>query len=68
MEEDRRDKFLLAMYNQMFNDINSHIIVIWQSIAAMIGAFVLFSLVEKNIFSIDIAVALMLVSSNIQTI
>lgn len=57
MNDDRRD-FLVQMYNQMFNDINQHIMVVWQSIGVLIGAFAVFALVEKSIISLDVAVSL----------
>lgn len=53
--ENRRDEFLLKMYEQLMNDINRHISVVWQSIGTLIGAFAVFVLVEKNIISIDYA-------------
>lgn len=55
---DERKEFLVQMYNQMFNDINRHIMVVWQSIGVLIGAFAIFALVEKNIVSLDVAVSL----------
>jgi hypothetical protein len=57
MNDDRKE-FLINMYNQMFNDINRHIMVVWQSVAVLVGAFAIFSLVEKNIISLDVAVSL----------
>ena len=48
MEHDRKE-FLLKMYDQMFNDINTHILVVWQSVGVVVGAFAVFALVEKNI-------------------
>lgn len=57
MNDDRKE-FLIQMYNQMYNDINRHIMVVWQSIGVLIGAFAVFALVEKNIVSLDVAVAL----------
>jgi hypothetical protein len=57
MTDDRKE-FLLHTYDQMFNDINTHILVVWQSIAVVVGAFALFGLVEKQIISIDLATAL----------
>lgn len=57
MTDDRKE-FLVQMYNQMFNDINRHIMVVWQSIGVLIGAFAIFALVEKSILSLDIAVSL----------
>jgi len=56
---DERREFLVQMYNQMFNDINRHIMVVWQSMGALFGAFAIFALVEKNIVPLDVAVSLM---------
>lgn len=50
-----REELLLKMYDQMFNDINRHIMVVWQSIGVLIGAFAVFALIEKNIVTPDIA-------------
>jgi hypothetical protein len=55
--------FLLHMYDQLFNDINRHLTVIWQSIGVVLGAFAVFSLVEKGILSLDIAAALVVLLS-----
>ncbi len=57
-KDEGRNELLLKMYDQMFNDINRHILVIWQSIGVIIGAFAFFSLAEKEIISVDIAVTL----------
>jgi len=57
MSADRSD-FLLRMYDQMFNDINTHILVVWQSVAVVVGAFAVFALVEKAVIPADVAVAL----------
>jgi hypothetical protein len=57
-ESDDRRKLLLQMYDQMFNDIDTHIKVVWQSVAVLIGAFAIFSLTEKKVISIDMASAL----------
>lgn len=53
-----RSDFLIAMYNQLMNDINRHIVVIWQSVGVLFGAFALFALVEKGTISVDIAASL----------
>jgi len=53
---DERKEFLIHMYDQMFNDINRHIMVVWQSVGVLIGAFAIFALVEKNIMPLDFAV------------
>jgi hypothetical protein len=41
---EKREELLLKIYDQMFNDINRHILVVWQSISVLIGAFAIFSL------------------------
>lgn len=55
-----REEFLLKMYDQMHNDINRHILVIWQSVGVFVGALATFALVEKKVLSIDIAVSITL--------
>lgn len=55
---DDRSTFLLEMYREMFADINRHITVVWQSVGVVIGAFALFSLSEKQIMPLDIAISL----------
>lgn len=57
---DRRDEFLVEMYQQMFNDINRHIMVVWQSVGVVVGAFAIFALVEKHVLSLDIAASIMI--------
>jgi hypothetical protein len=56
--QDRRDEFLLEIYRQMFNDINRHIMVVWQSVGVLVGALALFSLLEKHVISADIAASI----------
>jgi hypothetical protein len=46
------------MYDQMWNNINRHILVVWQSIGVLVGALAIFALIEKNIISLDIASSL----------
>jgi hypothetical protein len=58
-----RQEFLLKMYDQMFNDINRHIMVVWQSVGVLIGAFAIFSLVEKNIVPLDVASSIIILIS-----
>lgn len=57
-EESERKQFLLHMYDQMFNDINRHISVIWQPITVLVGSFALMAAGTRDILSIDLAVAL----------
>jgi hypothetical protein len=52
---DDRRQFLLEMYRQMFNDINRHITVIWQSVGVVVGALAIFALAEKGVLSVDFA-------------
>jgi hypothetical protein len=54
-----RTQFLLEMYKQMWSNINRHIVVIWQSISVLLGAFAVFALVEKKVISLDVASVLM---------
>lgn len=61
-ELDKRDQFLIAMYNQLMNDINRHIIVVWQSIATLVAAIAAFSLVKDKIISLDVAVTVVLIA------
>jgi hypothetical protein len=62
MSDDRKE-FLGKMYDQMFNDIDTHILVVWQSVGVVVGAFAVFALVEKNIIPIDFACTLMVLLS-----
>lgn len=57
--ENRHD-FLLKMYDQMFNDIDRHYKIVWQTMSILIGAFAVFSFVEKNIITIDIACSIII--------
>lgn len=60
---DRRADLLLKMYDQMFSDINRHILTVWQTIGTLAGAVALLGLVEKRVVSMDMAVALIVVVS-----
>lgn len=55
-----RENLLLKMYDQMFNDINRHILVVWQCVGVLIGALAVFALVEKNVIPLDFAVCIVL--------
>ena len=55
-QEDRL-QLLLKMYDQMFNDINTHITVIWQSAGVLVSAFAIFALAEKQVINVDISAA-----------
>lgn len=55
---DRRDKFLMQMYGQMWSNVNRHITVVWQSVAVLAGAFAVLSAAGKGLISLDVAIAL----------
>lgn len=55
---EKRPEFLIELYKQMMNDINTHIIVIYQSVGVVVGAFAILALVEKQIVPIDLAVSI----------
>lgn len=57
---ENRKQFLLQMYNQLWSNINRHILIPWQSITAVLGTFAIFSLVEKQIISLDLASSLII--------
>src|ERR1017187_5429083 len=59
----KRPEFLIEMYKQMLNDINTHILVVWQSVGVLVGTFAVFALVEKNILTIDGASSLVVLIS-----
>lgn len=55
---DDRKEFLMKVYEQMFNDIDRHHKIVWETMGVLIGAFAVLALVEKNIISIDMATGL----------
>jgi hypothetical protein len=63
-DEESRSKaridFLFHMYNQIFHDIDRHILVVWQSLSLVVGGFAVFALVEKQVIPLDIATALII--------
>lgn len=59
--DEDRIALLLQMYDQMFNDINRHIMVVWQSVGTLVAAFAFLALAEKQIISVDLAIAMVLV-------
>ncbi len=58
-----RKELLLRLYDQLYNDINRHITVVWQSITVLIGGFAVFAFTEKGIITLDIATCLILLLS-----
>lgn len=59
----RRDEFLLEMYRQLWNSINRHIILGWQSAGVLVTVFATLSLVEKAVISLDIAITIIILAS-----
>ena len=60
-KESARKEFLIHMYDQMFNDINRHISVVWQPITVLVGSFALMAAGIRDILSIDLATALIII-------
>lgn len=54
----RREEFLMHVYDQMLNDIDTHILVVWQSVGVLVGAFAIFALTEKQVITLDVAASL----------
>lgn len=59
----KRETFLLQMYQQMWNNINRHILVAWQSVGILGGAFAVSALVEKQVVSINWAAAILVLAA-----
>jgi hypothetical protein len=55
-----RTEFLLEMYRQTSNHLNRHVILLWQSVALLGGAYAAFAFQEKNVISIHLATAIAL--------
>jgi hypothetical protein len=55
-----RSDFLIAMYNQMMNDINRHIVVVWQSVGVL-GRIRSLVACRKNVISLDVAATLIII-------
>lgn len=53
-----RKEFLIAMYNQLCSEIDRHIKIIWQTVGILLSTFAVFALVEKEIVSLDLASAI----------
>lgn len=64
-EEDdkRRDDFLIAMYNQLWGNINRHINLVWQPVSLLITTFGLLFLGEKGLIDFNVSVSLVILFS-----
>ncbi|TNF67266.1 MAG: hypothetical protein EP298_07395 [Gammaproteobacteria bacterium] len=59
-KETARNEFLMRMYDQMFNDINRHIMVVWQPIIMLGGTIAALILQGKNILPISISTTMII--------
>lgn len=50
-----RTEFLLEMYRQTSNHLNRHILLVWQSVALLGGAYAAFAFQEKAVISVHVA-------------
>lgn len=50
-----RTEFLLEMYRQTSNHLNRHILLVWQSVALLGGAYAAFAFQDKQVISIHVA-------------
>jgi hypothetical protein len=57
-----RQEFLLHMYDQLWNNINRHIVASWQSVAAVIASLALLALFAKGTVSMDIAASIIAIA------
>jgi hypothetical protein len=55
---DRRDEFLMAMYGEMWENINRHILVVWQSVGVLVGAFAALIVAEQTAVSLDVSASI----------
>lgn len=55
-----RTEFLIEMYRQTSNHLNRHVLLLWQSVALLGGAYAAFAFQEKNVISIHLATAIAL--------
>lgn len=59
-KDDNRSKFLLELYNQLWNSINARISVSWQSIGILVSAFAVMTLTQNNIISLSFASSILI--------
>src|SRR6266498_2106916 len=62
-EKTLREEFLLKMYDQLMNDINRHLTVVWQPVAVVITTFAVLAVSkevsgDKGLISLDYTAAL----------
>lgn len=57
----RRSELLLRMYGELWESINRHILVVWQSISVLVGSFAVLALADQQILSLDFGVTLIVI-------
>jgi hypothetical protein len=55
---ERRDQFLMAMYGEMWENINRHILVVWQSVGVLAGAFAALIVAEQTAVPLDVSASI----------
>lgn len=60
VDDTAREQLLLRMFDQMYNDINRHINIIWQPITVLVGSPVLLAVAIQGYIPIDVAQALII--------
>lgn len=58
-----RVELLLRMYDRMWDNINRHITVVWQSVGVVVAAFAVYAVVGDELISLDVASALVVLIS-----
>jgi hypothetical protein len=60
-----REAFLLEMYKKMWDNIDRHIIVVWQSVGVLAGALATFAIADKEklFFVLDYATAFVVLTA-----
>lgn len=53
-----QEQFLIAIYTKMWENINRHILVVWQSVGVLAGAFAALMLAENKTIPLDYAATL----------
>ncbi len=54
----KREEFLIAIYGEMWENINRHILVVWQSVGVLGGAFAALIIAEQTAVSLDVSASI----------
>lgn len=57
----RRDEFLIAMYAQLWQNINRHIMIVWEGVGVLVAVFAVFGLVSQGM-PLSVASAVLLLA------